>query len=304
MSNYHNPVMLQECIDGLNIDPDGIYVDVTFGGGGHAAAIVEKLEKGKLFGFDQDPDAVSNAKNLDSSKFKLIEANFRYLKKQLRFAGVRQVDGILADLGVSSHQFDEGERGFSTRFDGPLDMRMNQSKGVSAADLVNNYSAEELQRVFGMYGEIKNARTLAEEIQRNRQSGRIETIEQFKEAIARVVPKHREFKYWAKVFQALRMEVNEEMLALEEMLVQCEEVISPKGRLVVMSYHSLEDRLVKNYVRSGNLNGKGEKDFYGNLIRPFEPINRKPLVAQESEIEENGRARSAKLRIAERIDLN
>ncbi len=292
--------MLSECLEGLNISPDGIYVDVTFGGGGHSRAIVEALSEGKLYAFDQDQDAFKNAEALDQNRFKLIKSNFRHLKKQLRFAGVKQVDGLLADLGVSSHQFDEGTRGFSTRFDGPLDMRMDQHGKVKASDIVNNYDADQLQKIFGIYGEVKNARTLAQHIVQGRKNLEIETIEQFKDLIKNLVPNRKQNQYYAQVFQALRIEVNEEMKALEEMLEQCTEVIKPGGRLVVMSYHSLEDRMVKNYIKTGKMYGEPEKDFYGNVIKPFDSVTRKPVVAGEEELKENNRARSAKLRIAEK----
>jgi 16S rRNA (cytosine1402-N4)-methyltransferase len=299
MSNYHVPVMLHECIEGLNINPDGIYIDVTFGGGGHSKEILKHLNKGKLFAFDRDADALENAKALDSAKFELINSNFRYLKKQLRLRGVKQVDGILADLGVSSHQIDEAKRGFSTRFHGPLDMRMDTNQSVTAADVLNNYQPKDLVHIFSMYGEIKNAKTLAEAIVKARIEP-ITTTSKLIEIITPVAPKHKEFKYFAQVFQALRIEVNEEMKSLEEFLTQTGEVLAKGGRLVVMSYHSLEDRMVKNYIKAGNISGNLEKDFYGNVIKPLESITRKPVEATEEEINQNNRARSAKLRIAEK----
>ena len=301
MSNYHNPVMLQECIEALNINPDGIYVDVTFGGGGHSKAIVEQLNNGKLYAFDRDQEALQNAESFNKNKFQLINANFKYIKNQLRFFGVRKVDGILADLGVSSHQFDEGKRGFSIRFDGPLDMRMDTSSNITAADIINTYSAENLQKIFGRYGEVKNAKTLALEIERKRLNNKITTIEQFKEAIQEVIPAFNENKYLAKIFQALRIEVNGELNAIEELMLQSAEILNTNGRLVVMSYHSLEDKIVKNYIKNGVLYGEAEKDFYGNVSKPFEAVNRKPIIATIEELEQNNRARSAKLRIAEKI---
>ena len=300
MSEYHNPVMLNECIEGLNINPDGIYVDVTFGGGGHSKEILKHLDKGHLYAFDQDKDALKNAEGLDKSKFTLINANFRHLKRYLKFYKVEKVDGLLADLGVSSHQFNVAERGFSTRFDGPLDMRMNKSEGVTAADVVNTYEVSELHKIFGMYGELKNARTLAQLIEKARKIKKIETIEEFKHIIKPCTPKGKENKYWAQVFQALRIEVNDEMKALEEMILQSAEVIKEGGRLVVMSYHSLEDRPVKNFLKQGKLHGQVEKDFYGNMLKPFKEINRKPIISTKEELALNNRARSAKLRIAER----
>jgi 16S rRNA (cytosine1402-N4)-methyltransferase len=258
MSNpdYHVPVMLSECLEGLAIRPDGIYVDITFGGGGHSKAIVDQLETGHLYGFDQDEDAKANAKGFDNSKFTFIQANFRYIKKFLRVHGVKKVDGILADLGVSSYQIDTAERGFSTRFDADLDMRMNRKGGLTAKDVVNTYSAQDLHKILGMYGEIKNAKTAAQAIEMSRVGVEIGTIEELKTVLNKVAPKFKEFKYFAQVFQALRIEVNEEMKALEEFLFQSPDLLNPAGRLVVMSYHSLEDRMVKNYIRSGYLDGK------------------------------------------------
>lgn len=297
---YHRPVMLQECIDGLNIKPDGIYVDVTFGGGGHSRAILEKLTIGRLFGFDQDEDARKNAEQITHPGFTLVQANFRYLKKFLRVYGVKKVDGILADLGVSSHQIDTPERGFSTRFDADLDMRMNQKGDITARKIINNYSERELHKILGMYGEIKNARTAANEIVRARSGSEIKTIEELKKALEPCTPRHKEFKYWAQVFQALRIEVNEEMAVLEEFLLQTPEILNENGRLVVMSYHSLEDRMVKNFIRSGKVEGEIEKDFYGNIIKPLVGVTRKPIEASDMEKAENPRARSSKLRIAEK----
>lgn len=297
---YHNPVMLQECLEGLQIKPDGIYVDVTFGGGGHSKAILEKLTTGKLFGFDQDEDAVHNAAEITHKGFTLVKANFRHLKKFLRVYGVKQVDGILADLGVSSYQIDTPERGFSTRFDADLDMRMNQSGSITAGQVINEYSEKELHKILGMYGEIKNARTAAAELVRARGAGNIKTIQELKDALAPVTPRNKEFKYWAQVFQALRIEVNEEMAVLEEFLTQTPEVLTNGGRLVVMSYHSLEDRMVKNFIRSGKIEGEIEKDFFGNIMKPLHGVTRKPIEASDEEKIRNPRSRSAKLRIAEK----
>lgn len=304
MSEYHNPVMLQECIEGLNINPDGIYVDVTFGGGGHSKEILKHLDKGHLYAFDQDKDALKNAEGLDKSKFTLINANFRHLKRYMKFYKVAKVDGLLADLGVSSHQFNVADRGFSIRFEGPLDMRMNKSEGETAADILNNYDVNELHKIFGMYGELKNARTIAQIIERARKVKEIDSIEEFKHVIKPCTPKGKENKYLAQVFQALRIEVNDEMKALEEMILQSAEVIKEGGRLVVMSYHSLEDRPVKNFLKQGKLHGQVEKDFYGNMLKPFKEINRKPITSTKEELEINNRARSAKLRVAERTEYN
>jgi 16S rRNA (cytosine1402-N4)-methyltransferase len=297
---YHVPVLLKECLEGLAIQEGGVYVDVTFGGGGHSTEIFNKLTKGKLLAFDQDPDAAQNAAKIESDaerSFVFVAANFRYLKKYLKFYRVEQVDGILADLGVSSHQFDEGKRGFSTRYEGELDMRMDQQSEKTAATVINTYDESSLVHMLSYYGDIKNARTLAKSIVQTRQLSPITTTRQLSELAEKLAPKGKNAKYLAQLFQAIRIEVNEEMEALKEMLVQAVEVLKPGGRLVVMSYHSLEDRLVKNLMNSGRLDGKIEKDFYGNLIRPLDPENRKPIVPSPSEIESNSRARSAKLRI-------
>jgi len=299
--SYHTSIMLEECIEGLNIKEDGVYVDLTFGGGGHSKAILEKLNKGHLYAFDQDEDAQENAKDIDSRSFTLVQANFRYLKKYLKFYGVKKVDGILADLGVSSHQINEATRGFSTRFEGPLDMRMDQTLQKTAADVLNEYEEGELQRILGMYGEVRNAKTLASEMVRRRVSKSFETINDLKEILGKYAPRGRENKYYAQVFQAIRIEVNEELKVLEEMLEQANDVLNKDGRLVVMSFHSLEDRIAKNYINKGNFHGEAEKDFYGNLLRPFQPVNRKPTIAKEEEIKSNNRARSAKLRVAEKL---
>ena len=296
---YHTPVLLDKCIEGLNIQPSGNYVDVTFGGGGHAAVMLEHLEDGHLFAFDQDSDAARNA--FDDSRFTLIPQNFKYLKNFLSFYKATPVDGILADLGVSSHQFDSAERGFSIRFDGPLDLRMDASKGQSAADLVNTADFASLARILRMYGELKNPGKAASAIISARDAQAISTTEELKAALKSCATRGKENKYFAQVFQALRIEVNAELEALEAMLKQSLEVLKPGGRLVVMSYHSLEDRLVKNFIKSGNFEGKIEKDFFGKANLPFHRISRKPIIANEEEIAKNPRARSAKLRIAEKI---
>lgn len=297
--NYHQPVLLKECLEGLDIKPGGIYVDVTFGGGGHSKAILQKLgEKGKLFAFDQDKDAAQNIP--DDERFTFIPQNFSYMKNFLRMYEATQVDGILADLGVSSHQFDEAERGFSIRFDASLDMRMNQQSEKTAAQVLNEYDEAKLKEIFREYGDVENAGRLVKLIVEARLMGQITGTEQLKEIIAPCMPKFKEHQYLAKVFQALRIEVNDEMEVLKQMLQQSLEVLKPGGRLVVMSYHSLEDRLVKNFLKSGNFEGEQQKDFYGNIHRPFSIITKKPIVPNEKEIEENSRARSAKLRIAEK----
>ena len=298
---YHLPVMLAECLEGMSLQPNGVYVDVTFGGGGHSRAILEHLgEGGRLLAFDQDDDAAANAKAINHPAFTFVKANFRYLQRFLRLHGVKQVDGILADLGVSSHQIDEATRGFSTRYEGALDMRMDQSLPTTARDVVNDYSESDLHRILGMYGEIKNARTAAAALVSARTNRPLETSTDLREALQRLAPKGREAKYLAQVFQALRIEVNEEMVVLEEFLPQAAEVLKPGGRLVVMSYHSLEDRLVKNFIAKGKVHGELEKDFYGNPIKPLDAITRKPVSATAEEIARNNRARSAKLRIAEK----
>lgn len=299
-SIYHIPVMLAECTEGLSIDPNGIYVDVTFGGGGHSREILKHLDKGHLYAFDQDVDAEANIPASDN--FTFIAANFRDLKRYLRLHGVKKVDGILADLGISSHQIDKPSRGFSTRFSGDLDMRMNQSDEISAKEILNTYDEGRLHKILGMYGEVKNAKTLAQAIVSERTSQQFETTEGFTSFLKRFAPRGKDFKYYAQVFQALRIEVNDEMGALEEMLLEAVELLKPEGRLVVMSYHSLEDRLVKNLMIKGKFQGEVEKDFYGNLIRPLEPISKGAVVADAEEIASNPRARSAKLRIAKKIE--
>jgi len=294
--------MLHECIDGLRIDPAGTYVDVTFGGGGHSKAILDKLgPEGRLFSFDQDPDAWEQAEKIDDERLTLITANFRYLEKYLRLHRVKQVDGILADFGVSSFQLDAPERGFSIRFDGPLDMRMGPSASMTAAELLNSYSAEELQRILGMYGEVKNARTLSQAIIQARTRKALETTQEFKEILNKLAPKHREFKYFAQVFQAIRIEVNQELAVIEEFLAQAPAILKPEGRLVIMSFHSLEDRLVKNFIKAGNVQGKEDKDLFGVVHRPLESVIRKPITASEEELKLNPRSRSAKLRIASKL---
>lgn len=299
MSSYHKPVLLKDCIEGLAIRENGIYVDVTFGGGGHSRAILEKLgANGKLFAFDQDEDALANVP--DDPRFELVRDNFRYLANFLRYHKAIPVDGILADLGVSSHQFDTAERGFSTRFEGPLDMRMDQQAKQTAAEVLNNYEERALKIMFSNYGEVENAGRLAYAIVKARAVKSLETIADLKEAIAGCVRRGKENQYYAQVFQALRIEVNGELDALKEMLEQAVQVLKPGGRLVVISYHSLEDRLVKHFMQKGKFDGEAEKDFYGNLVRPLEPVNRKPILPGEDEINENNRARSAKLRIAEK----
>ncbi len=301
-NTYHTSVMLHECIDGLHIDPAGTYVDVTFGGGGHSKAILAKLgPEGRLFSFDQDPDAWEQAEKIDDERLTLITANFRYLEKYLRLHRVKEVDGILADFGVSSFQLDAPERGFSIRFDGPLDMRMGPSASMTAAELLNSYSASELQRILGMYGEVKNAKTLAQAIIQARTRKPLKTTQEFKEILNKLAPKHREFKYFAQVFQAIRIEVNQELAVIEEFLAQAPAVLKPSGRLVIMSFHSLEDRLVKNFIKAGNVQGKEDKDLFGVVHRPLESVIRKPIVASEEELKLNPRSRSAKLRIASKL---
>ncbi len=293
--------MLQQCIEGLSVDPEGTYVDVTFGGGGHSARILENLKGGQLIAFDQDEDAKQQAEKLKSRSFIFCQANFMHMKRYLKLNAVTHVNGILADLGVSSHQIDSAERGFSTRFDGPLDMRMDRNTSLTAGQVLNEYSEAGLHKVFGMYGELKNAKTAARLITQERVNKPFTRTEDLKAALQSITPRGKENKYFAQVFQALRIEVNQEMKALEDFLHQCGEVMEKGGRLVVMSYHSLEDRMVKNYINKGKVFGDVEKDFYGNEIKPFKAVNRKPIEASEQEIEDNRRARSAKLRIAERL---
>lgn len=303
MAEYHVPVMLKECIEGLNIKPDGIYVDVTFGGGGHSKEILKHLsDAGKLFGFDQDVDAKANAETIENRSFTFVQANFRYLKRYLKLHGITQVDGILADLGISSHQIDEASRGFSTRGNADLDMRMDRSAPKSAKTVVNEYEEKELHKILGIYGEIRNAKSVASAIVSHRFSRPFQTTFDLIELLKKFAPRGKENKYYAQVFQAIRIEVNEEMAVLEDFLSQSAEVLKPGGRLVVMSYHSLEDRMVKNYINKGKVFGEVEKDFFGNELKPFGAINRKPVTANQQELTVNSRSRSAKLRVAERIE--
>jgi 16S rRNA (cytosine1402-N4)-methyltransferase len=297
MTDYHVPVMLQECLEGLAIKPDGVYVDVTFGGGGHSKAILKQLgPKGRLLAFDQDADAQQNIPT--DERFTFIDQNFRYLKNYCRLHGAIPVDGILADLGVSSHQFDQADRGFSIRFDADLDMRMDRTAALTAKEVLNSYPEETLHKIFGIYGEIQNAKSLAKTIVTARLNQPIATVQEFKQVISKLIPKGKENKYLAQVFQALRIEVNQELEALQEFLEQSVEVLKSGGRLVVMSYHSLEDRLVKNFMAKGKFKGEVEKDFFGNELKPLSAVNRKAVTARDEEIQMNNRARSAKLRIA------
>ena len=296
---YHVPVLLKESVDGMNICPNGTYVDVTFGGGGHSREILSRLEKdGRLLGFDQDEDAEQNI--VDDPRFIFVRSNFRYLHNFLRYHEIEKVDAILADLGVSSHHFDDSERGFSFRFDGALDMRMNKRAGLTAADVVNTYAEERLADIFYLYGELKNSRKLASVIVKARANGQIKTIGEFLEIIKPLFGREREKKELAKVFQALRIEVNQEMEALKEMLTAATEALKPGGRLVVITYHSLEDRMVKNIMKTGNVEGKTTQDFFGNLQTPFKLVNNKVIVPDAEELERNPRSRSAKLRIADK----
>ena len=299
--SYHDPVLLAECLEGLNIDPTGSYVDVTFGGGGHSKAILDQLTTGKLYAFDQDPDAKNNLPEHPNLVF--IAANFRYIKNHLRLHGAKQVDGILADLGVSSHQFDEGERGFSIRFDGPLDMRMNPNTGVSAADVLATYEEQALYDLFRKHTDLKSLRPLVNAILMARTTAPLTTTTELRELVEPLAPKGQWHKYLAQVFQGLRMEVNQELEVLEEMLYGATDVLKPGGRLVIMSYHSLEDRMVKNFIREGKAEGQTESDFYGVKHVPYKAITRKPIVATAEENARNPRASSAKLRIAERLEV-
>ena len=295
---YHNPVLLKETVDGLNIKPDGVYVDVTFGGGGHSREIMSRLgPNGKLFAFDQDLDALNNA--IDDERFTLINENFRFIKRFLRFYGVKQVDGILVDLGVSSHQFDVAERGFSTRFEAELDMRMNQKGEISAYHVINEYDEAAIKSVLLEFGELKNGGAMANVIVNARRENPIKNSEQLKEILSRFLPGHKSNKILAQIYQAIRIEVNQEMEALKEFLIQSLEVLKPEGRLSVISYHSLEDRLVKRFVKNGMFEGEPERDFFGNFEVPFKTIE-KLIVPSKEEIAINNRARSAKLRVAEK----
>lgn len=296
--SYHDPVLLFESVDGLNIKPDGIYVDVTFGGGGHSKEILKRLgAKGKLFAFDQDKDALQN--DIEDDRFTLIPENFRFIQRFLRLHGIKSVDGILADLGVSSHQFDSAQRGFSTRFDADLDMRMNTDDSVSAFEVINEYKEEELSQVLYQYGELRNSRALAREIVSARSIALIRTSFQLKEVLKKFLPKPKEHKILAQIFQAIRIEVNQEIQALKEFLLQTPELLNEKGRLSIISYHSLEDRLVKRFMQFGLFEGEPEKDFYGNMSVPFKKVG-KLILPSAQEIKMNNRARSAKLRIAEK----
>lgn len=300
---YHIPVLLTQSVDGLNIHPEGTYVDVTFGGGGHSREILSRLgPNGRLLGFDQDEDAERNI--VDDPRFTFVRSNFRYLRNFLRYYGIGEVDGILADLGVSSHHFDDSERGFSFRFDGELDMRMNKRAGLTAADVVNTYSEEQLANVFYLYGELKNSRKLAAAIVKARTTREITTIGQFLDTVKPLSGKERGKKELAKVFQALRIEVNREMEALKEMLTATTAVLRSGGRLSVITYHSLEDRMVKNMMKTGNTEGKVQKDFFGNVTSPFRLLNNKVVTPDADETARNPRSRSAKLRVAERTASN
>jgi 16S rRNA (cytosine1402-N4)-methyltransferase len=299
MSEYHDPVLLNECLEGLNINPSGTYVDVTFGGGGHSNAIVSKLTDGHLYAFDQDDDALKN--ELDDERFTLVNSNFRYLKGSLRMYGVKEVDGLLADLGVSSHQFDVADRGFSIRFEADLDMRMDQNADLNAYKVINEYEQEALRNILKLYGELKRPGTIARVICEARIEKPIETVNELKALLKPFTTSMLENKFYAQVFQAIRIEVNDELNALKEMLTQAQDLLKPGGRLVVISYHSLEDRLVKNLIQKGNFEGELEQDFYGNKLLSFKKISRKPILPTEEEIKRNNRARSAKLRVAEKL---
>lgn len=295
---YHNPVLLKETVDGLNIKPDGVYVDVTFGGGGHSREIMSRLgPNGKLFAFDQDLDALANA--IDDPRFVLINENFRYIKRFLRFHNVKEVDGILGDLGVSSHQFDVAERGFSTRFEAELDMRMNQNDEISAYNVINEYEEKDLKNIFAEYAELTNARTIARTLVEAREQEPIKNSEQLKVILARFLPAHKSNKILAQIYQAIRIEVNQEIEVLKEFLSQSLEILKPGGRLSIISYHSLEDRLVKRFMKNGMFEGEPERDFFGRFEVPFKSIG-KLVIPSDEEIERNNRARSAKLRIAEK----
>ncbi len=300
MGTYHTPVLLKESVDGLNIKPDGTYVDCTFGGGGHSREMLNRMgTKGRLIAFDQDADALANRP--DDDRLTMVHGNFRYLRNYLRFEGCNKVDGILADLGVSGHHFDSQTRGFSFRFDSPLDMRMNQNADFSAQNIVNDYSVDQLAAMFRMYGELDNAGRVAWLIDGYRKNRRISTVGQLKEAIEPATPQKAATKFLAKVFQALRIEVNNEMDALKEMLEQTADVIADGGKLVIITYHSLEDRLVKNYMKNGKFDGRPEQDLFGNINVPFKMENSKVIVPDNQELDENSRSRSAKLRIAKRL---
>jgi 16S rRNA (cytosine1402-N4)-methyltransferase len=296
---YHIPALLNESIDGLNIRPDGVYVDVTFGGGGHSMEILKRLEKGRLIAFDQDEDAEANIPTDDRILF--LCQNFRFLRNNLRFAGINSIDGLIADLGVSFHQFDEPSRGFTFRSDAPLDMRMNKSGDITAEHLLNSLEEDKLADIFYNYAELQGSRRIAREIVAMRNRKRISTVNDIAQAVSHLVPPRQEHKFYAKLFQGLRIAVNHEMDYLREMLLQAQELLSSGGRLVVISYHSLEDRIVKNFMRTGNFEGEENKDFYGNVSTPFRVISRKGITPSDDEIDTNRRSRSARLRIAEKI---
>jgi 16S rRNA (cytosine1402-N4)-methyltransferase len=299
MAVYHLPALLNESIAGLNLRPDGIYVDVTFGGGGHSRAILKQLTTGRLLAFDQDTDAAANV--INDERFTLLCQNFRYLKNNLRYIGIDKIDGLIADLGVSFHQFDEQERGFSFRGDAELDMRMNRQSTVKASDILRTYEEEKLADIFYHYGELTTSRRLAAAIVKARAAKPVTTVSDLTAALSGLVPPREENKFWARLFQSLRIEVNGELDALKEMLTQALQLLKTGGRLAVITYHSLEDRLVKNFFRSGNFGGESEKDFYGNVSAPLRAVNRKVIVPTEQEIMHNSRARSARLRIAEKV---
>lgn len=296
---YHIPVLLKECVEGLNIGPDGIYVDVTFGSGGHSRGILEKLSSGRLIAFDRDKDASANL--IEDDRFFFIHQNYRYLKNFLTLKGIKHIDGLLADLGISSWQIDQPERGFSIRLDGDLDMRMDQGQELTAAIIINSYSAGQLIQLFRQYGEIDNAKRLTDEILKERAIQRIKSTEALKNLLLSIAPRGKENQYLAKAFQAIRIEVNEELDAIKDLLKNTNDILKPGGRMVVISYHSLEDRLVKNYFRTGNFEGNPVKDFFGHQIAPMRPVNRKAIIPPEAEQLANPRSRSAKLRIAEKI---
>lgn len=299
--SYHNSVLLQKSIDHLVLNPKGIYVDCTFGGGGHSNLILKKLEaKGRLYAFDQDADSQDNL--INDPRFTFINQNFRYLKNSLRFHNITSIDGVLADLGVSSHQFDKAERGFSTRFEGPLDMRMNTQQYLSAKEIVNEYSEEQLSELFYLYGELPQARKIAKEIITERKKSIISTTNQLKEIFKKNIPEHKQNKFYAQLFQALRIEVNDEIKALKDLLLQSYEILKPRGVLVFIAYHSLEDRIVKKFIKTGLFNGEPERDLYGNWNKPFDLVSSKPIIPDDDEIRENPRARSAKMRIAIKRD--
>ncbi len=299
-TTYHNPVLLQQSIEGLNLQQGGAYLDVTFGGGGHSKEILSQLEGGRLFAIDQDNDAAENAKAISDSRFTFYKTNFAYAANFLQMGGTTQLDGILADLGVSSHQFDTGDRGFSIRFDGPLDMRMDRQANLTASDIIGEWTAAELQKVLGMYGEVHNAKTLANLLVAERAVNPIETTARLKEICLKLAPRPKQNQYLAQVFQALRIAVNDELETLKTLLETSAKLLKPGGRLVVISYHSLEDRLVKNYMQKGKMYGDADKDIYGNELKPLDPVNRKAIVPHDMELALNPRARSAKLRVAQK----